>query len=127
MLASAFFMASELRWNSAVFRRNSLHFYPAINNRCVVQPKVKVLHIFRKAFPYKVTASNEDFNLIRMAYSHFSEERIEKCKKYIRSPEKTDELVKSVLESGALEQREKYLSKRKRDDDWFFKYFNINF
>ncbi|WNC14492.1 hypothetical protein [Brevibacillus brevis] len=40
MLASAFFMASELRWNSAVFRRNSLHFYPAINIIAAYNEKV---------------------------------------------------------------------------------------
>jgi GT2 family glycosyltransferase len=95
--------------------------------RCYVQPKVKILHIFRKSFPYKVTATHEDFNLMRMAYSHFSDERIEKCKKYIRSPEKADQLIKSVLDSGALQQREAYLARRKYDDTWFFNKFQIDF
>ncbi|MFP3389006.1 glycosyltransferase family 2 protein [Brevibacillus sp. SIMBA_040] len=95
--------------------------------KCFIQPQVKVLHIFRKSFPYTVKASHTDYNLMRMAYSHFSEERIEKCKKYIQIPEKTDQIVKSVIDNGVLEQRANYSLRRKFDDDWFFQKFHINF
>ncbi|WP_228006640.1 hypothetical protein, partial [Brevibacillus borstelensis] len=52
MLASAFFMASELRWNSAVFRRNSLHFYPAINSKIFKHSKIlNVFYFFNHIAP----------------------------------------------------------------------------
>jgi GT2 family glycosyltransferase len=95
--------------------------------KCYVQPQVKVLHVFRKSFPYKVSVTHADYNMMRMAYSHFSEERIEKCKKYIRVPEKTEQIVKAVIANGALEQRDRYFARRRFDDDWFFKHFKINF
>lgn len=94
---------------------------------CYVQPRVKILHVFRKSFPYKVSVTHADYNMMRMAYSHFNEERIEKCKKYIRVPAKTEQIVKFVIENGALEQRARYFSRRKFDDDWYFKYFKIDF
>ncbi|MEJ8544132.1 glycosyltransferase family 2 protein [Brevibacillus borstelensis] len=95
--------------------------------KCFIQPQVKILHVFRKSFPYNVTVTHADYNMMRMAYSHFSEERIEKCKKYIRVPAKADQIIQSVIDNGALEQRAAYFSRRKFDDDWFFKNFRIDF
>ena len=95
--------------------------------KCYVQPKTKILHVFRKSFPYNVSVTHADYNMMRMAYSHFSEERIEKCKKYIRVPEKTKKLIQLVIHDGAMEQRARYFSRRTFDDDWFFKYFKIDF
>lgn len=95
--------------------------------KCYIQPQVTILHVFREVFPYKVSTNHADFNMMRMAYSHFREERIETCKKFIRVPEKADRIIELVLEKGALEQREEYFSRRKYDDDWYFKRFNINF
>mgnify|MGYP001307964960 CR=1 FL=1 len=95
--------------------------------KCYIQPKVKILHVFRKAFPYQVSVVKTDYNMMRMAYSHFSEERIEKCKKYIRVPEKTEGIIERVIKYGGLEQREQYFSRRKYDDDWYFKRFHIDF
>lgn len=92
---------------------------------CYVQPKVKILHVFRKATPYKVTHDHVYFNMLRMAYSHFNEERIEKCKKLIGSKAKEIEL--NVIKYGALEQRKQYVSRRKYDDQWFFNEFSIPF
>lgn len=94
---------------------------------CYVQPQVTILHVFRKVFPYAVSTNHADFNMMRMAYSHFSEERIEKCKKFIRMREKADRIIELVLEKDALKQREEYFARRKYDDDWYFKRFNIDF
>lgn len=94
--------------------------------KCYVQPDVKVLHLFRHSFPYKVTYEHVYYNLLRMAYSHFSDERIKKCKKFIHHQD-PDKIESFVLQSNVLEQRRNYFSRRKYDDDWFMNTFHISF
>ncbi|WP_342545831.1 glycosyltransferase [Lysinibacillus sp. FSL K6-4013] len=95
--------------------------------KCSVEPSVQILHIFRKVFPYQMNANFSDYNMIRLAYSHFSEERIEKCKKFVRSQQLTNQFVEDNIKDSVLEQRALYFSKRKYDDDWFLNKFNIEF
>ena len=88
---------------------------------------MKILHIFRVGkTPFKFTWDDINYNLMRMAYSHFNEERIEKCKKLIKNSN-PDKIVEEVLKSDVLEQRVRYFKKRKYDDDWYMKQFNISF
>lgn len=95
--------------------------------KCYVQPKVKILHIFRRTSPpYLLTPDDINTNLLRMAYSHFNQKRINQCKKLIKNSD-PNHIEKLVLKSGVLEQREKYLSRRKYNDDWFMKTFHIPF
>ncbi|WP_318502591.1 glycosyltransferase family 2 protein [Bacillus sp. T3] len=93
---------------------------------CYVLPEVKIRHIFRKKSPFKLTWNDINYNFMRMAYSHFNEERIEKCKKLIKHSD-ADRIVEEVLKGDVLEQRERYFKKRKYDDDWYMKRFNIQF
>lgn len=93
---------------------------------CYVQPAVKILHVFRNSHPYQVNWEHIYFNMLRMAYSHFKEERIEKCRKLIKYCDPS-QIEASVLANGVLEQRNKYLARRKYDDDWYMKKFNIPF
>lgn len=94
--------------------------------RCHVLPTVKVLHLFRKELPYEVSYEDIYYNILRMAYSHFSTERVQKCKRFILSS-KARGIELKVLQDGALEQRKEYITKRKRTDDWYFQKFNIPF
>jgi glycosyltransferase involved in cell wall biosynthesis len=93
---------------------------------CYVQPAVKILHVFRSAHPYEVKWDHVYYNLLRMAYSHFKEERIEKCRKLVQYAN-LSEIESQVLENGVMEQRETYLKRRKYDDDWYMQTFNIPF
>ncbi|MCQ6274856.1 glycosyltransferase [Bacillus sp. V3B] len=93
--------------------------------RCHVQPNVKILHLFRKAHPYKVPHEDFYYNLLRMAYLHFTPIRINKCKKLIRG--NIDHIQKQVLYDEVLSKREYYFQKRKYDDNWYFKKFQIDF
>ncbi|WP_100330284.1 glycosyltransferase family 2 protein [Bacillus xiapuensis] len=95
--------------------------------RCYVQPAVTILHIFRAdAPPFVVTWDDVNYNLMRMAYSHFNEERIEKCKRLIKhsSPER---IMERLMKSDIIGQRKQYLQERQFDDDWYMKKFQINF
>ncbi|MDQ0246440.1 glycosyltransferase involved in cell wall biosynthesis [Bacillus fengqiuensis] len=95
--------------------------------KCYIQPNVKVLHIFRTHdSPFTLTWENVNFNTMQMAYSHFNESRIQKCKELLKNsdPDKIDDLVKK---GNVLKQRQEYFQRRKYDDDWFMEKFKIEF
>ena len=94
--------------------------------KCYAQPVVKILHVFRKSSPYHINTDNIYFNMLRMAYSHFNKERIYKCKNLIGS-NRLSKIDKSVLASGVLKQRKNYFARRKYNDEWYIKTFNIPF
>lgn len=95
--------------------------------RCLIQPKVKIHHFFRKSSPpYLLAVDDIYFNFLRMAYLHFKEERIDKCKKLIKQAD-ADKIERNVLASNVLEVRKRYQSLRKYDDDWFIHRFRIPF
>jgi GT2 family glycosyltransferase len=94
--------------------------------KCYVQPSVKVLHLFRETYPYAVTWENTYYNMLRMAYSHFNKERIQKCKQLIKNVD-ADYIESLVLQSDVLKQRQSYLARRTYDDNWFMQTFGIPF
>lgn len=94
--------------------------------RCYCQPSVRILHLFRQSFPYQISYESVYFNLLRMAYSHFSKERIEKCKELVKYRD-ADQIEAIVRNSGVIEQRRAYFASRKNDDSWFFQRFAIPF
>lgn len=95
--------------------------------RLGVNPDIKILHVFRERHPYTVTWENVDYNLLRMAYSHFQSERISRVIDLIKNHPGSHRVELRVVESDVLIQRKEYFKRRKRDDDWFFKRFRIPF
>ncbi|MHB8156206.1 MAG: glycosyltransferase family 2 protein [Desulfocucumaceae bacterium] len=96
-------------------------------HRLGVVPEVKILHVFRERHPYTVTWDHVDYNLLRMAYSHFKNERIARVLEMINSHPNSHRVERRILDSDTLIQRADYLNRRKRDDDWFFSRFQIPF
>ncbi|MED1624522.1 glycosyltransferase family 2 protein [Bacillus pseudomycoides] len=94
--------------------------------KCYAQPRVRILHLFRNSPPYHLTLQHVYYNLLRMAYLHFSEEKIKKCKKLIKTSDSL-EIESLVLAENVIDQREIYFARRKHDDNWFFKEFKIDF
>ncbi|MFB4164002.1 glycosyltransferase family 2 protein [Alteribacillus sp. JSM 102045] len=94
--------------------------------KCSVLSNVKVLHVFRKSHPYQLSNEHIYYNLMRMAYSHFNQFRIKKCKKLIKNSDSL-QIEKMVIKTGILNQRNAYFRKRKHDDSWYFNKFNISF
>lgn len=94
--------------------------------RCHCIPKAKILHLFRKAQPYEISLEDIYYNLMLMAYSHFNQNRIEKCRKIIGRKIAVP-IEKEVIKNGVLKQRKQYFKKRKHSDDWYFQKFNIDF
>lgn len=95
--------------------------------RLYVTPPVKILHLFRKKHPYRVTMDHVQYNLLRMAFSHFKNERVEKVFNLIKVYGQQDKIMKKILKGGALLQRQDYFARRKHDDDWFMNRFKIDF
>lgn len=92
-----------------------------------VNPRAKVLHLFRQKHPYRVTFEHVHYNLLRMAYSHFNNKRVDKVIAMIKSHGKSEKIIRNVLKSGVLDQRQDYFRRRRRDDDWFMSEFQIPF
>jgi GT2 family glycosyltransferase len=92
-----------------------------------VNPSVKILHLFRNKHPYSVTIDHVHYNLLRMAYSHFKNFRIDKILNLVQSNTRLKKIIRRVLEGGAMEQRLVYFARRKFDDDWFMRRFGIDF
>ncbi|GMA60063.1 glycosyltransferase [Alicyclobacillus fastidiosus] len=91
--------------------------------KCYVQPAVKILHLFRTSFPYTVNYQDVHYNMLRMAYSHFNDIRIQKCR-LLASQSNVESFV---LASGVLDQRKRYLERRCYDDNWYMSLFQIPF
>lgn len=92
--------------------------------RCFVHPDVNILHLFRSVHPYTVTHTHVYYNMLRMAYSHFKEERIASCKKLILYAD-AENVEQEVVKNGALDQRHRYLARRTYDDDWLVHTFRL--
>ncbi|MBC2580275.1 glycosyltransferase [Clostridium sp. DJ247] len=97
--------------------------------RVVLNPHVKVQHLFKTVHSYRINTSNVIFNILCLAYSHFGKERLSKTinilkNEYSFSTAASDIKLNSEL---ILKQREKYFNERIYNDDFFFKKFNIPF
>lgn len=97
--------------------------------KLVVNPNVKVQHLFRAKHPYQVTTANVIFNMLCLTYSHFRKERIVKTVDIVKSSRFFDMAVADIrLNMGLImKQREQYFKERMYNDDFFFKKFNILF
>ncbi|MHB0885076.1 MAG: glycosyltransferase [Bacillota bacterium] len=92
----------------------------------VCVPEVMVGHLFRPRHPYRVTLWDAHYNLVRMAYSHFSDVRLTKTIDLLSTFTYRDALV-SLVHRASLGQRQAYFGARARGDDWFFERFAIPF
>lgn len=95
--------------------------------RLCINPAVKILHLFRQKHPYQVSFNHVNYNLLRMAYSHFNNQRIDKVIDMVKQHGKSEKIIRSVIKSGVLDQRQDYFKRRKRSDDWFMSEFQIPF
>jgi glycosyltransferase involved in cell wall biosynthesis len=97
--------------------------------KTVVNPEVKIKHLFRKKHPYEVTSVNFVYNFLCLAYSHFGLHRLEKTIHLAKYEYGFSDAASQIKKNAdmILKQREKYLNERKLSDDFFFEKFNIPF
>ncbi len=92
-----------------------------------VNPEVTILHVFRQQFPYPVRNEHVNYNLLRLAYTHFNYARIQKVVKLIGDNRHSQELIQQVQAGRSGERRNHFLASRVYNDDWYMERFGIPF
>jgi len=95
--------------------------------RVLINPAVKILHVFREHHPYSVSMNHLYYNYLRLALSHFSPKRVKKIIGLIKPHPEAEEVLTDVMFSDVWDQRKEYFSTRLFDDDWLFQKFSVNF
>lgn len=90
-----------------------------------VIPQVIVKHIFRPRHTYYISFNEVYYNLLRLAYSHFNDQRIAKTTEMIKKTYPIENILRQVFNSDIWQQRGDFFSRRVHDDDWFMQKFNI--
>lgn len=96
-------------------------------HKIYVNPSARVGHKFRKVQPYVVDSTEYHYNRLRMAYSHFNQNRVDKLINMMKDYPNHNEIMNKIINSDTLKQREDYFKNRLYDDCWFFNKFNIHF
>ena len=87
---------------------------------------VLVDHRFRERQPYLVSLGEVYHNLIRMALTHFNEERIARCLYRISRRIDPTRLIAHAICDGTTEDRRRWQERRIYSDDWFMRRFSID-
>ncbi|MCL5058013.1 MAG: glycosyltransferase [Actinobacteria bacterium] len=90
-----------------------------------VDPYFNILHLFRPRHPYRVSMEHVNYNLLRLACSHFGGKRLASALSLLKDQKDFEKTLAEVMLSDVWEQRRDYLTRRKYDDRWFIKRFNI--
>ena len=96
--------------------------------KIILDISVEVKHLFRDNHPYVVTHENVIYNFLTMACSHFGTEKLAKALNIAGNNDAfSSSAAKLMLNENLMKQREEYFRKRKYEEDYFFKKFNISF
>jgi GT2 family glycosyltransferase len=91
-----------------------------------VVPELKIGHLFRPKHPYPVQWRSVLYNALRVAFVHFSPERLERVVEVASThPCFPPELAKVVARDCAL-RRDDLARRRTHSDSWFFQRFQPN-
>ena len=91
--------------------------------RVLCDPAIRVGHLFRDAFPYEIHYSNQLYNQIRLAFSHFGAQRLTSYLRTLYDIEEFDTAFELAMRSDVLPRRVELFKKRVHSDNWFFKKF----
>jgi glycosyltransferase involved in cell wall biosynthesis len=92
----------------------------------MVVPEVVVQHRFRKRSPYPVNWPQYLHNRLRLAFVHFNPERLGKVVASLRDYPGFGEALTLLVDGDITERRKLMLASRKRNDDWYFERFRLN-
>jgi GT2 family glycosyltransferase len=90
---------------------------------CRIAPCAQVAHLFRSRFPYAVSATAVLHNQLRIAITHFNQERLGKVISAMRKNPVFPQAMAMALDSDAWSRRADMLSRRVLDDQAFFDRF----
>ena len=117
-------------WDEGMFSRGGVD-----NEGCVrfwllgyelmVAPDVLVRHLFRDVSPFHVGWAGFVHNRLRLAFAHLNAERIGKVICEQTKHHRFGQAMLLLAERGIAAHRAALLKRRKRDDDWFFERFGM--
>lgn len=90
-----------------------------------VIPAVEVGHLFRVNTPYHASWVSAVHNRLRTAFVHFNDDRCHRVIEELRSFEAFPEALVRVAQTDIASRRIALMSKRRYDDDWFFRKFDL--
>jgi glycosyltransferase involved in cell wall biosynthesis len=90
-----------------------------------IVPQVEISHRFRRTAPYDFSWLDISYNFLRLVYGHFHEERIERVLAAHKETPSFAEALQKVQISDIWLRRRTLALKRRYDDDWFFRTFDI--
>jgi GT2 family glycosyltransferase len=95
--------------------------------RIIVNPEVKVYHVFRPRHPYPIKYTEVDYNLLWLAICHFNQKRLLKVVELVNARQDLNINLQRLFNSPVWEKSNQVRVRRKFDDDWYFHKFNISF
>ena len=94
-------------------------------SQVMLVPQVEISHRFRRSAPYPFGWSDTSYNLLRLVYTHFNEQRIERVIALHKETPSFAEALQRVKTSDIWFRKRVLAAKRTYDDDWFFHTFDI--
>ncbi len=89
-------------------------------------PAVEVAHEFHHEIPYAVDWRTVLHNRLRMAFLHLSDARRERVLTALKTYPAFQAALRLIREGNVAVRRAHLVSRRKRDDDWFFRRFSLS-
>jgi glycosyltransferase involved in cell wall biosynthesis len=93
--------------------------------RVAAHPGITVAHYFREARDnYEVDDLDVTYNFLQLAYLHFSATRIQRVLRTMEANPYVVAAQERLANSDIFERRDRMLSRRAYDDEWFFQQVN---
>ena len=86
-------------------------------------PEVDVAHLFRPSHPYAIDWTTVIHNMLRVAFAHFSSERLARVVGRMKHYEQFDAALARLAVGDAQAARARWEARRLRTDDWYFERF----
>jgi len=87
---------------------------------CLVQPRVRVEHLFRARHPYAVDWVTTGHNLLRLAFLHFDDTRVARVLEATEASSWLASSLRLLMAGDVARQSTRLRAARVHDDDWFF-------
>ena len=88
-----------------------------------IEPRVEVIHLFRKRHPYPIRWDTVLHNRLRLAFIHLDSLRVERVIRTLRSHDRFPAALAMTVQTNIAARRSAVSEKRMHDVDWFFNKF----
>lgn len=96
--------------------------------RILIDTSIEINHLFKVNDSYKIAYSDLIHNYLCLAYLHFNNDNLVKILELFKTKSGFNiAFTNLILNEDLLKQRKEYFEKRKFDESYFFKKFNIPF